>query len=82
MSELLASRYADTDLSFVIAEARPVVRRVPIDDPVRTSFGIMRDRPAVFLRLEDSDGNVGNGGGLVQLPVLWRGAPCEISWKP
>ncbi len=61
MSELLASRYADTDLSFVIADARPVVRRVPIDDPVRTSFGIMRDRPAVFLRLEDSDGNVGMG---------------------
>ena len=61
MSELLASQFADTDLSFVIAGARPIVRRVPIDDPVRTSLGIMYDRPAVFLRLEDGDGNSGMG---------------------
>ncbi len=61
MSELLSPEYADTDLSFVITGATPTVRRVPIDDPVRTSFGIMHERPAVFLRLEDGDGNIGTG---------------------
>ncbi|WP_305969073.1 MULTISPECIES: mandelate racemase/muconate lactonizing enzyme family protein [unclassified Mameliella] len=37
------------------------VFRVPLDQPVVTSFGAMRDRPAVFLRLEDSDGAFGWG---------------------
>jgi L-alanine-DL-glutamate epimerase-like enolase superfamily enzyme len=35
--------------------------RVPIDEPVRTSFGTMRDRPAVWLALTGDDGAVGWG---------------------
>jgi len=37
------------------------VFRAPIDTPVKTSFGVMRDRPATFVRLEDADGFVGWG---------------------
>ncbi len=35
--------------------------RAPIGKPVTTSFGTMRDRPAVFLRVEDADGCFGWG---------------------
>nr|WP_283254304.1 mandelate racemase/muconate lactonizing enzyme family protein [Ramlibacter paludis] len=35
--------------------------RCPIATPVRTSFGTMHDRPAVFVRAEDADGAVGWG---------------------
>lgn len=35
--------------------------RVPINTPVRTSFGIMIDRPTLVLRLQDDDGVVGYG---------------------
>ena len=37
------------------------VFRCPIATPVRTSFGTMHDRPAVFVRVEDHDGAVGWG---------------------
>jgi D-galactarolactone cycloisomerase len=37
------------------------VLRVPIATPVQTSFGIMRDRPAVFVRVIDCDGAYGWG---------------------
>ena len=37
------------------------VYRYPVDTPVRTSFGIMRDRPALFVRIEDEDGFTGWG---------------------
>lgn len=37
------------------------VFRAPIARPVRTSFGEMHDRPAVFVRVTDSDGAVGWG---------------------
>ncbi len=37
------------------------VFRAPIATPVRTSFGTMHDRPAVFVRVEDTDGAVGWG---------------------
>lgn len=35
--------------------------RVPIDEPVQTSFGTMHDRPAVLVRVEDREGAVGWG---------------------
>ena len=38
-----------------------IVLRVPIDEPVQTSFGIMYDRPAVLVRIEDDHGTVGWG---------------------
>jgi L-alanine-DL-glutamate epimerase-like enolase superfamily enzyme len=48
------------------APVRPVkaeafVFRCRISTPVRTSFGTMHDRPAVFVRVEDADGAVGWG---------------------
>ncbi len=55
--------------------AAPITRieaqafRVPIDVPVATSFGIMRDRPAVFLRIEDRDGCYGWGEVFANWPA-------------
>lgn len=43
------------------ARVDAAVHRAPIDSPVRTSFGTMRDRPAVFLRVTDTDGARGYG---------------------
>ena len=37
------------------------VFRYPVKVPVRTSFGTMHDRPALFVRVEDSDGAFGWG---------------------
>ena len=37
------------------------VFRAPIDVPVRTSFGVMSDRPAVLIRIEDDQGAHGWG---------------------
>ncbi|MCL2122821.1 MAG: mandelate racemase/muconate lactonizing enzyme family protein [Desulfovibrionaceae bacterium] len=51
----------DSQSAIVIKKAEIFVFRAPIDEPVRTSFGIMRDRPAVLLRLEDADGAHGWG---------------------
>jgi len=61
MNELVAQEFKRADLSFVIEKATPVVLRSPIATPVQTSFGIMKDRPAVFLLLEDTQGNTGVG---------------------
>ncbi len=44
-----------------IARLQVFVFRAPIDEPVRTSFGAMTDRPAVLVRLEDRDGAHGWG---------------------
>lgn len=44
-----------------IARIEPQVYRVPVDTPVVTSFGVMRDRPALFVRVVDRDGAEGWG---------------------
>jgi L-alanine-DL-glutamate epimerase-like enolase superfamily enzyme len=44
-----------------IKKAESFVYRAPINKPVQTSFGIMHDRPAVAIRLEDDEGCVGWG---------------------
>jgi L-alanine-DL-glutamate epimerase-like enolase superfamily enzyme len=44
-----------------LAKVEALVFRVPIDEPVQTSFGIMYDRPAVLVRIENRDGIVGWG---------------------
>jgi len=46
------------------------VFRAPIDTPVQTSFGIMRDRPAVFVRITDADGAVGWGEIWCNFPTV------------
>ncbi|MBV7482725.1 mandelate racemase/muconate lactonizing enzyme family protein [Bordetella sp. BOR01] len=43
------------------AEVSVHVLRYPVERPVRTSFGIMHDRPAVFVRVQDRDGAHGWG---------------------
>src|SRR5262245_8711511 len=45
----------------VLARAEAHVFRVPISQPIRTSFGTMGERTAVFVRVEDSDGARGWG---------------------
>lgn len=52
---------ADYRLDFRIAGVEVLVLRAPVEVPVRTSFGIMHDRPAVFVVVEDSDGHRGVG---------------------
>jgi len=44
-----------------IASVEALVFRAPVVEPVQTSFGIMYDRPAVLVRIEDRDGQVGWG---------------------
>ena len=46
------------------------VYRAPIAVPVRTSFGIMPDRAAVFVRVEDADGAVGWGEIWCNFPTV------------
>ena len=47
--------------------------RVPIASPVATSFGVMHNRPAVFVRLEDSEGAFGFG----EIFANWPAAGAE-----
>lgn len=49
------------------------VYRYPNAKPVSTSFGIMRDRPAVFVRIEDADGAFGWG----EIFANWPAAGAE-----
>jgi D-galactarolactone cycloisomerase len=44
-----------------IADVRAFVFRAPVAVPVTTSFGVMRDRPMVLVRVEDGEGAVGWG---------------------
>ena len=46
------------------------VYRYPIARPVTTSFGVMQDRPAVFIRAEDSEGCVGWGETWCNFPSM------------
>jgi L-alanine-DL-glutamate epimerase-like enolase superfamily enzyme len=46
---------------FRIESLRALVYRCPIDTPVVTSFGLMRDRPMVLVRAQDDSGAVGWG---------------------
>jgi L-alanine-DL-glutamate epimerase-like enolase superfamily enzyme len=47
--------------SATLARVEAHVFRAPIKEPVRTSFGTMAERVAVFVRVEDSDGARGWG---------------------
>jgi L-alanine-DL-glutamate epimerase-like enolase superfamily enzyme len=46
------------------------VFRYPVETPVQTSFGIMRDRPALFVRVMDEDGPVGWGEVWCNFPAV------------
>ncbi|PQO23509.1 mandelate racemase [Rhodobacteraceae bacterium WD3A24] len=56
------------DLRITRAEAR--VYRAPLDSPVQTSFGIMRDRPMVLVLLEADDGTPGLGEIWCNFPAV------------
>jgi len=60
---------ANSNSAIVIKRAEIFVFRAPIDEPVRTSFGVMQDRPAVLLRLEDADGAHGWGEAWCNFPT-------------
>lgn len=47
--------------------------RSPLAHPVKTSFGVMKDRSAVFLRIEDEDGTFGWG----EVFANWPSAAAE-----
>ncbi len=49
------------ELPLTIARLEAMVFRYPVKTPVRTSFGVMHDRPALFVRVEDTEGAVGWG---------------------
>ncbi|WGH77291.1 mandelate racemase/muconate lactonizing enzyme family protein [Jannaschia ovalis] len=52
-----------------IARVEGFAFRQPLTDPVATSFGIMRDRPAVFVRIEDAEGGFGWGEVFANWPA-------------
>ena len=47
--------------SFIIRGIQAFCYRYPLTVPVVTSFGEMRDRPTLFIRVEDDDGQTGWG---------------------
>lgn len=55
--------------ALTVARLEIFVFRAPIAIPVRTSFGVMTDRPAVLVRLEDHDGNCGWGEAWCNFPT-------------
>ena len=52
-----------------VASVEINVFRAPIDNPVKTSFGVMHDRPALLIRVEDADGAHGWGEVWCNFPV-------------
>ncbi|ANN67265.1 mandelate racemase [Bordetella bronchialis] len=58
------------DHPFQVAKLETFVLRVPADPPVRTSFGIMHDRPAVLVRVTDTDGHRGWGEVWCNFPAV------------
>ncbi len=59
-------------LAFRIRAIRAMAYRAPIEKPVATSFGVMRDRPAVFIRIEDEEGCFGFGEVFANWPAAGR----------
>ena len=50
-----------TSPTFTVRSVQAFCYRYPLSTPVVTSFGRMLNRPAVFVRVEDEDGNTGWG---------------------
>lgn len=53
-----------------LAALEAQVYRAPVEVPVRTSFGVMRDRPAVLVRAVDEDGTEGWGEIWCNFPTV------------
>lgn len=72
-------------MSLRLARVDAFVFRAPIDTPVQTSFGVMRDRPAVFVRATDADGAEGWGEVWCNFPTVGaehRARLIESVFKP
>lgn len=52
------------------ARIEAFVCRAAVETPVQTSFGVMRDRPAVFVRVTDADGTEGWGEVWCNFPTV------------
>lgn len=52
------------------ASIETFVFRFPIETPVQTSFGMMHDRPALFVRATDEDGSTGWGEVWCNFPAV------------
>ncbi len=55
---------------FGVGAIAVAVHRTPIATPVRTSFGVMADRPAVFVRVSDDSGRRGYGEIWCNFPTV------------
>lgn len=55
---------------FTLRTLRASVYRYPLEQEVRTSFGTMKDRPAVVVRAEDDSGTVGWGEAWCNFPTV------------
>ena len=64
----LASRDSHLPAPPAIARVEAHVLRWPVRVPVRTSFGVMHDRPAVLVRVEDGEGAFGWGEAWCNFP--------------
>ena len=53
-----------------IVGVRSLVFRAPLTEPVQTSFGIMRERPALLVRVEDESGAFGWGEVWCNFPTV------------
>ncbi len=53
-----------------IVGVRSLVFRAPVVEPVRTSFGVMHDRPALLVRIEDDNGAFGWGEVWCNFPTV------------
>lgn len=58
------------DTALAVERLDVFVLRAPADPPVQTSFGTMRDRPAVLLRVVDAHGVFGWGEVWCNFPVV------------
>ncbi|HET8610262.1 MAG TPA: mandelate racemase/muconate lactonizing enzyme family protein [Burkholderiales bacterium] len=61
---------SECDLSFELAALRVYAFRYPLATPVRTSFGVMQDRPAVIIEVENRDGICGWGEIWCNFPTV------------
>jgi D-galactarolactone cycloisomerase len=60
----------DSASTFVVERLDVFVFRAPADPPVQTSFGTLRDRPAVLVRVTDAEGAVGWGEIWCNFPTV------------
>ncbi|MFZ2739369.1 MAG: mandelate racemase/muconate lactonizing enzyme family protein [Burkholderiaceae bacterium] len=61
LADLPSPHTSTESLALRLVSLQAFVLRCPSPVPVRTSFGVMHDRPAVFVRAQSSDGAIGWG---------------------